>query len=252
MDDSPLPITQRTRLPISEAFLSVQGEGKLTGVPSAFIRVAGCNMRCTWCDTPFASWSPEGTNREIDDLIGWVQSLQVRHVVLTGGEPMLFDAIEPLCDQLRTDGYHLTIETAGTIFRPMEIDLLSVSPKLTNSTPWNDPRDPTGRWAEKHEQIRKDLTPLMELLRAAFERTRQIQLKYVVSTPSDLEEIIEQLDTLSKAIGPISPADVLLMPEGVSVPVPDAIRWVVDACLKHGFRYAHRLHIELFGHTRGT
>jgi len=89
-------------------------------------------------------------------------------------------------------------------------------------------------------------------LRAAFERSKLFQLKYVVSTPADLQEVVEQVETLSQAVGPISPADVLLMPEGISVPSPDAVRWVVDACLQHGFRYAHRLHIELFGHTRGT
>ena len=101
---------------ISEIFYSVQGEGILTGVPSIFIRTSGCNLRCRWCDTPYASWKPEGTELSVDAILTKLQDWPAaRHVVLTGGEPMVAKDIDSLIRQIRTAGYHLTIETAGTI-----------------------------------------------------------------------------------------------------------------------------------------
>ncbi len=83
---------------ISEIFYSIQGEGMLTGVPSVFIRTSGCNLRCNWCDTPYASWNPEGTARTIEQIVAEVQSHPARHVVLTGGEPMIAKDIAALAD----------------------------------------------------------------------------------------------------------------------------------------------------------
>ncbi|MFG0252257.1 MAG: radical SAM protein, partial [Phycisphaerales bacterium JB038] len=74
-----------TNLPIAETFASIQGEGKLTGVPSWFIRVAGCNLRCTWCDTPYTSWSPQGASRSVDELVEEALNSGLKHAVLTGG-----------------------------------------------------------------------------------------------------------------------------------------------------------------------
>ena len=100
---------------ISEIFYSVQGEGELTGVPSVFIRTSGCNLRCRWCDTPYASWNPEGTEMSIDQILAEVEKHPAAHVVLTGGEPMVARGIHELAARLRAVGKHITIETAGTI-----------------------------------------------------------------------------------------------------------------------------------------
>lgn len=232
-------------LPISETFTSIQGEGKLAGVPSFFIRASGCNLRCTWCDTPYASWAPEGSVREVAEIVREAHASKVRHVVLTGGEPMMFPKLPQLCASLREIGMHITIETAGTVFQPVACDLMSISPKLRNSTPSaSDPRDPKGVWRERHEQRRLNLVELQRLLDVHPIR----QLKFVVADPADLVEI----DSLLAQLRGITPDDILLMPEGVTLPTPQRKSWMVRECLARGWRYCPRLHIELFGNMRGT
>jgi len=237
------------RLPISETFLSIQGEGKLVGVPSFFVRVAGCNLRCGWCDTPYASWEPQGEPRSVGDLTEAVLASGARHAVLTGGEPMIFEAIEQLCAGLRAAGVHVTIETAATVFRPFVVDLVSMSPKLANSAPLaGDPRDPLGVWRERHEQRRRRPDVVQAFIDQARRDGSDVQLKFVVAGAGDVAEIEGMLGEVTGWRAD----DVLLMPEGVATPLPGSTRWIVDACVSRGWRYAHRLHIDLFGHTRGT
>ena len=113
----------------------MQGEGLLTGTPSVFVRASGCNLRCWFCDTPYASWTPEGEDLSVDEILAQVERHDCRHVVITGGEPMLFAELIPLTAALRAAGRHITIETAGTLYLPVQCDLMSISPKLANSTP---------------------------------------------------------------------------------------------------------------------
>ncbi len=246
---APHPATQPDGrgLKVSECFVSIQGEGKLTGTPSYFIRVSGCNLRCTWCDTPYASWNPEGLVISLDQLAERARASGVRHVVLTGGEPLLFPQACELTPTLRASGFHITVETAGTIAWPskdLACDLLSVSPKLANSTPQSDPRDPTGAWAKKHEERRLNMEALQRLLDEPWDR----QLKFVVQSANDLREVESVLAELRGW----RPEDVMLMPEGTTVPNSDAVRWILQVCIEKGFRYCPRLHIHLFGNTRGT
>jgi 7-carboxy-7-deazaguanine synthase len=232
-------------LPISETFTSIQGEGKLTGVPSWFCRLAGCNLRCTWCDTPYASWEPESQQRSLDELIDDALNSGTKHAVLTGGEPMLFKDLVPLSQRLAGHGFHITIETAGTVTLPeLVCNLMSLSPKLANSTPVNDPRDPDGAWAKRHEDRRLSIATINELLASTPDR----QLKFVVGSPTDLPEIESILDQING----FAPCDVMLMPEGVVVPTKDKESWIVNTCIKRGWTYCPRLHIALFGDTRGT
>lgn len=227
---------------IAETFYSIQGEGKLTGVPSAFIRISGCNLRCTWCDTPYASWNPEGTDRSVDDLVAEVVASGARHVVLTGGEPLITPDIVPLAEKLHALRLHLTLETAGTLHRDLPIDLWSVSPKLSNSTPFLREQ---GRFARAHEAHRLNLP----VLRTIIDTAKDLQFKFVVASETDLAEI----DALLAQLPPLPPADILLMPEGTD---PLTLRsrqgWLVDLCRQRGFRYCPRLHIDLFGNTPGT
>src|SRR5688500_17212389 len=143
---------------VSELFYSIQGEGKLTGVPSVFVRASGCNLRCTWCDTPYASWDPEGDELAVDEIVRRVGAHEAKHVVVTGGEPMIMPDVVQLCDALEQRGHHITIETAATVFKPVKLDLASLSPKLSNSTPWD--RE-AGRFADAHERQRIN-TPVIQ------------------------------------------------------------------------------------------
>lgn len=229
---------------ISEIFYSVQGEGRLTGVPSVFIRTSGCNLRCRWCDTPYASWNPEGEKLTTAEILDRITQHPARHVVLTGGEPMIAPGIHELASAIRTAGYHITIETAGTI-PPAGIacDLASISPKLANSTP--SPEEIDTVWIERHEQSRLRPDTLREWI-----ATGDYQLKFVYARPRDLEEI---QSLLAKIGTPTPPANILLMPEGTDVEtLTTRQKELVGICLATGYRYCDRLHIHLFGNTKGT
>jgi 7-carboxy-7-deazaguanine synthase len=226
---------------IADLFYSIQGEGRLTGVPSAFVRLTGCNLRCAWCDTPYTSWHPEGQPVTLAEVVHQLQTFPVRHVVVTGGEPLLSPEVVPLCAALRDRGYHVTVETAATVFRPVDCDLASLSPKLSNSTPHE--RD-GGRFAERHERLR--LRP--EVIRAFMERS-DYQLKFVIEQLADLEEV----EALLAQLPGVDREKVLLMPQGVTrEELAERGPLVAEACKERGFRYCPRLHVELFGNQRGT
>ena len=228
---------------ISEIFYSLQGEGELTGVPSVFVRTSGCNLRCNWCDTPYASWSPEGRQMRVDEIVAEVRKSPARHVVLTGGEPMIAPEIRDLAAELKKSGYHITIETAATI-APADIacDFASLSPKLKNSAPDERLSD---AWREKHDTLRWQ----PNVVRAWLDGYG-FQLKFVVTQVADVDEIEAMLAQLGRDI---PRAKVLLMPEGTTV---EALRakagWLGELCKVRGYRYAPRLHIELYGNRRGT
>lgn len=232
-------------LKIRERFVSLQGEGSLVGVPSSFVRVAGCNLRCTWCDSPETSWNPSGEQISIDELVVFCAA-GPRHVVLTGGEPLLFPGVAELSRRLHAAGHHVTVETAGTVWLAgLACDLLSLSPKLGHSTPWR--RAPA--LADRHERLRLDHAVLGRLL-----ATYAWQLKFVVradAAEADLREIEALLATL--AVPTSERWRVQLMPECTD---PAALvacsRALVSACVARGFRLGERQHIALFGHTPGT
>jgi 7-carboxy-7-deazaguanine synthase len=231
MDPSPT-------LPVAEIFTSLQGEGIWVGVPSTFVRLSGCNLRCVWCDTPYASWQPEGESMTLDAIEQEFRRAGVRHAVITGGEPMIFGLLPALTQRLRAAGAVITIESAGTALQPVECDLMSLSPKLANSTPHGTD------WARRHEERR--YRP--EVARALMD-AYPYQLKFVVTGPEDLPEIDDWL----VAVGEYERERVLLMPEGVDAETLTArMRELAPLCLRRGFRLSPRLHVHLFGNTRGT
>jgi 7-carboxy-7-deazaguanine synthase len=221
---------------IAEIFYSIQGEGTLVGVPSVFVRTSGCNLRCTWCDTPYTSWKPEGSEMSNDAVLDEVAKFPARHVVITGGEPMLFAPVVALTASLKERGQHVTIETAGTVYQPVTADLMSISPKLANSTPQGD-------WAERHEKTRYQ-PEVLRRLTDAFD----YQLKFVISTPGDLDELRRMIAKLHA-----DASKVVLMPEGVTHEATKARGlWLAEICKTEGFRYSPRLHVDLWGDKRGV
>lgn len=229
---------------ISEIFYSIQGEGSLSGMPSVFVRLSGCNLRCRWCDTPYASWKPEGEQMTVQQTVARVLAFGAQHVVLTGGEPMVATDIHALADYLRKANLHITIETAGTIApQGIACDLASISPKLANSTPPAISTSPV--WVSKHERRRLQPNVLRQWI-----TQYDYQIKFVIESRDDLEEITQVVESIGIEVPPWR---VLLMPEGktpasLSSRAPE----IVSLCKTHGYRYADRLHIRLFGNTRGT
>ena len=154
---------------------------------------------------------------------------------------MLFAELVPLCERLRQLGRHVTIETAGTLYLPLECDLMSISPKLSNSTP---AAELSARWRQRHERTRQAPNVLRRLL-AEY----AYQLKFVVGTPQDAEEVLDFLDGLP----PIDRSRVLLMPQGTDpAELWRQADWIEPFCRQHGLRYCPRRHIEWFGAQRGT
>lgn len=224
---------------VSELFLSIQGEGRWTGTPSVFVRTTGCNLRCTYCDTPYTSWDPQGVARDLEDVVDEVLGHRCEHVVLTGGEPLLLPEIVPLSERLRAAGLVITVETAGTVDRPVVADLMSISPKRPNSDP-----PPGHRWRNRHQSARHQPDVIRRLC-----RDYDHQLKFVIDQPDDLEDVTAYL----AAFPEIAQDRVWLMPQGVTAEALAAKHeWLSRAAERLGYRYAPRRHIEMFGHVRGT
>jgi len=247
------------KLWISETFTSRQGEGRLTGTNSFFIRTSGCNLRCWFCDTPYASWQPEGNWFTVEQLVGEAIASRCAHVVLTGGEPFLPLAVVELVRQLRVASLHVTIETAGTLFRELATDLISISPKLASSgpllSPANDSRQasdsrPTRNpvtdqpWAHRHEAARWRPRVIQKLIANAID----YQLKFVVDSVSDFTATVAAVEEIA-----VNAQSVWIMPQGVDERTLDEkARWLEPLCNDYGYHYCDRMHIRWYGNRRGT
>ena len=239
-----------------EIFASLQGEGPSMGRPSVFVRLSRCNLACQWCDTAY-TWRFTGDNRpHRDDLAFERQANQLMldeadvaerilalmpeglpaRLVVTGGEPLLQGpALARMIALLKQahPGLHVEIETNGTVAASAALDPLidqfNVSPKLAHS----------GNPAE--------LALIPERL-AAYAADPRAFFKFVVATPADLEEV-EYL----QATYAIAGDHLFVMPEGTdSLTLRERAKWLSDACMKAGWRFTDRLHIHLYGDTRGT
>jgi 7-carboxy-7-deazaguanine synthase len=228
---------------VAEIYQSVQGEGFLTGAPSAFVRTSGCNLRCWYCDSPFASWTPEGEDLSVDEIVGRVEALACSHVVLTGGEPMLFAELIPLTERLRRAGLHITIETAGTLYLPVECDLMSISPKLAGSGPSAEQKQ-ASRWIERHERTRHAPDVIRRLV-----VEYPYQFKFVIDVPEDCDRVEAYLGELPE----IDRSRAMLMPQGTDAEsLAERAAWLEPYCREHDLRFCPRRHIEWFGFVRGT
>ena len=228
---------------IAELFESIQGEGERAGERSVFVRTSGCNLRCSWCDTPYASWTPEGERKRWESIRDAVLAHEAGDVVLTGGEPMLVADLIPLAAALRQAGRAITIETAGTVLppgydaQPIACDLMSISPKRANSTP-------DGEWAERHE-ARRDVP---EVIAELVDRYRY-QFKFVIDTPDDLADVESYL----AAYPMIDRGRVFLMPQATDAPtLRRKTDWLRPLAQTHHLRISPRIHVERWGNRRGV
>jgi 7-carboxy-7-deazaguanine synthase len=177
----------------------------------------------------------------VDEIVAEVEEWETQHVVVTGGEPMLFAEMIPLCSRLRAIGRHVTIETAGTLHLPVECDLMSISPKFASSAP---DAAQHSRWHHRHERERHRPDVIRQLVAA-----HEYQIKFVVDSPDDCEAVRGYLAELPE----INRERVLLMPQGVEQEELDArAAWVKPFCEQEGFVFCPRKQIEWFGPVRGT
>jgi len=223
---------------IAEIYESFQGEGPWAGTQSLFIRTSGCNLRCRFCDTPYTSWQPEGEQQSLEELTATVQAAAAEHVVLTGGEPMLAAQLTELTEICRAAKRTITIETAGTVDRSVECDLMAISPKRPNSAPDDPP------WRIRHEQTRHQPA----VVRSLLERYDCI-LKFVIDKDADVADVCRYLEEFPEAT-----ADrVWLMPQArTQEELKAKTAWVKAAAESNGFRFSPRLHVEQFGDARGV
>ncbi|MEX2286619.1 MAG: 7-carboxy-7-deazaguanine synthase QueE [Planctomycetaceae bacterium] len=222
---------------IAELFHSIQGEGKYAGTPSVFVRTTGCNLRCWFCDTPYTSWKPEGSIADWRSIADRALGYECEHVVITGGEPLLQPEVVPLTQMLRDAGRFVSIETAGTVFRPVAANLMSISPKLSNSAPRDEKR--RGR----HEAARDRHATIARLM-----DEYDYQLKFVVDCPDDLHEIDEYVSRHANIVA----ENVYLMPQATTaLELEEKTPWLTEAAASRGWKVSPRLHIEWYGNVRG-
>ncbi|MDR1492160.1 MAG: 7-carboxy-7-deazaguanine synthase QueE [Planctomycetaceae bacterium] len=227
---------------IVEIFASKQGEGLWTGEPSAFVRVGGCRLHCRYCDTPYASWNcEEGENLTADQVVQRVISLKQPHVVVTGGEPMLFRETTELTQKLERLGLIITIETSGTIDLPVRSHLTSISPKLSNSTPDISVGE---KILCRHEQNRQRISITQKLI-----DSYSYQLKFVADAENDLPEIEFFLQQLSH----VNKNRVFLMPQAITAEEISAKeKWLRPYAEEKKYVYCPRMQILWYGNRRGT
>jgi 7-carboxy-7-deazaguanine synthase len=217
---------------VSEIFYSVQGEGINAGKPAVFLRLAGCNLNCSFCDTKYANEYKAGVTMTIGELLVEIMKYPCKHVVITGGEPLLqAEEVSSLVGQLKLAGYYVEVETNGTI-EPHNynlsngVDLWNVSPKLSNS---------------------KNVKKIVHYSYFNAPR-RHAFFKFVVSQKSDIYEIdalIEKYHLVQNKI--------MLMPEGKTEDKMERnAKWIVEICKERNWRFTMRLHVWLWGKKRGV
>ena len=227
---------------VSEVFASIQGEGISVGVPSVFVRLAECNLACTWCDTKYTwDWDHYDRAREVHEMAGdavaarvsELAGASVRTIVVTGGEPLLQqDELAPVLAGLRPRGFRVEVETSGTI-TPAEalaplVDQWNVSPKLAHSG--------------NKRTARLRAAPL-----GWFAAAPNAHWKLVATSEVDLAEIDELLAQYA-----VPPSRVTAMPEGTdAATLAERARWLVPACVQRGWRFGTRMHVVLWGSERG-
>ncbi len=221
----------------AEIFLSLQGEGRTAGTPSAFVRLAGCNLSCSWCDTAYTwdwtayDYATHAMAMETRDVLALVLALGPHNVVITGGEPLIQQAdLAELCGRLAGSGRSVEVETNGTV-APDPAMVAAVSR-------WNVSPKTAGSGNPQRREVPGAL--------AAFAALPNADFKFVISTRADAEEA----EAIARRYG-VAPGRVALMPEGASAAqLAERSAWVRAEAAARGFRFSSRIHILLWGDGR--
>jgi len=228
---------------VLEIYQSRQGEGIWTGQPSVFVRTLGCPLYCRFCDSTYARGGDEnehGADLAPEEIAGRVLLLDLPHVVLTGGEPMMSPEIVELTKLLKDYDYQITIETSGIIFQPVICDLISISPKLRNTLPLGV----DSAIIQNHDEARSKPEVVQQLM-----LRHHYQLKFVIDTEEDLHEVEEYVSGLHGMV----PSQVLLMPQAIDIEtMHQKAMWIEPFCSTRGYRYCPRMQLVWFGNKRRT
>lgn len=265
----PLPNQPATRFKVPG---TIQGEGKMAGVPVLFLRTAGCNLRCMWalpngevslCDTPSASFDTRGEKRVEIEIIKKIILNNIgmmNHLVISGGEPFIqSDALVDLITQIKKErNLHVSVETNGTILNTdliSKINFFSISPKLKNSIPTKEklkssktiiPFEP-----DQAEKTRINIQAIQAIIdHCRTHEGKDFQLKFVVQNHNELTEIE---DTFLSHLNNWNPDDIVLMPLGSTPEELKQTRMIaLEAAIERGWRYSPRLQITYFGGAVGV
>lgn len=232
-------------------FYTVQGEGPLIGVPSVFVRLDRCNLRCRWgetlCDASYTSWTPGGYDLHVDEL--WIRTLGIlrenkcSNLVITGGEPLLQRKVVLRMTELAVQHrIHTTIETNGTIWAPCLAELICLSPKLKSSTPFGS------KYEKMHAENRWDPEAIRQWMNSL---THNYYFKFVIDRDSDIDEVLTMLSEVDQKLP--DPQHVVFMPQGITTEeLWIRGRWVAEKCKQLGVRFSSRLQVDLYGNRAGT
>ena len=208
------------------------------GVPSVFIRTSGCNLRCSWCDTPYTSWQPEGTELELDQILDEVEAHPARHVVVTGGEPMIAPEIVALTERLRAlrDAHHHRDGGHGVRAGGLRPD---------------EHQPEAGQFHAGRAGGRRSTNGCASSPRCCAELMAryEYQLKFVIARPGDLDEVRVAGGDAGRGARACDPD---ARGHGAASGCASAAVWLAEICKQEGFRFSPRLHVDLWGARRGV
>ena len=244
-------------LPIVEVYTCVQSEGKLSGIPHILIRTTGCTLRCQFsetdfCDSWYTSWQPNKGEWSYEKIEEFLQKHHhINHVMITGGSPTMHGSLlRFMSNDLHEKGYHITLETEGSKFVPgCHIDLLSLSPKLSNSLPRVGTTTPMGRAVtdkdlKKHEKLRRNYGAMVEWILTA----KDYQYKPVIGSPDQVEEI----ETLGVLLNVPREKYWVMAAGGNKETLEKNLVWTLDLCVEKGWNFVPRFHILIFDDKIGV
>ncbi len=225
---------------ICELFQSIQGEGNLQGMPSVILRLTGCNLNCKWCDTQMLLKDNKGIEYTDEMLLKVLQGYNCSHIIITGGEPTINTNLNELIKILKDNGYYVTVETNATNIIDLDCNLVSMSPKLSNSVPFT--KQDEDKLAEYNKQ-RININAIKHYI-----QNNNYQIKFVCR---GLQSDIDEVKNILKLIGEYDSTKVMIMPLADSREQLYFVqKELIRLCVKNNLRYANRLQLQVWNNEK--